>query len=441
MLIPRQRAIVLGASIAGVLAARALAGRFEEVLLLERGELPAEPSHRSTVPQGRHTHGLLAGGMAAIERLLPGLVAELTAKGCPSGDNLHDLSWIFGGTRLAVGESGVRGLTLARPVLEHAVRTRVLALPGVRLQTGTRMTGLLVKDGRIVGARTTEPERGEQTLNADVIVDATGRGSRLPEFLAEAGYAAPRLEEVALETNYVSRTYARTEAHKACGVGVLVVSSPDVPRGGMALALDARTWLVSQYGFGSVRPPLDAHGYLDFARTLSGPQLARLLETSKPLDEPATMKFASSRRLHYEELRHLPDGLFVCGDAFASFNPTFGQGITVAALQAEQLAALGPAVAEPGANRRFLRQASAIVDSAWNTAAGRSFLYEGVRGRPTLAMRVANAYLPRVVACAHSDLNVARALVRALNFLVPPLSLFAPGILAKVMFSWATRQS
>ncbi|HET7543648.1 MAG TPA: tryptophan 7-halogenase, partial [Polyangiaceae bacterium] len=382
MMIARRRAIVLGAGIAGLLAARALSSHFEEILLVERGELPSEPVHRSTVPQGRHTHGLLAGGLEAIERLLPGLVPELLSKGCPSGDNLHDLSWIFGGARLAVGDSGVRGLTLARPVLEHAIRARVLALPRVRLCTSTRITGLVVSDGRVAGARTTAPGTGEETLNADVIVDATGRGSKLPDFLRAAGYDPPRLEEVALETNYVSRTYARTQAHAPYGVGVLVVSSPEVPRGGIALALDARTWIVSQYGLGSVRPPLDPEGYLDFARSLAGPQLARLLEASQPLDDPATLKFASSRRLHYEELRRLPEGLFVCGDALASFNPTFGQGITVAALQVERLAALGDAVAELGANRRFLRQASAIVDGAWNTAAGRSFLYAGVRGRP-----------------------------------------------------------
>jgi pimeloyl-ACP methyl ester carboxylesterase/DNA-binding CsgD family transcriptional regulator/2-polyprenyl-6-methoxyphenol hydroxylase-like FAD-dependent oxidoreductase len=413
MMMPRRRAIVFGASISGLLAARALSSHFAEVLLLERAELPAGPEHRSTVPQGRHAHGLLAGGIEAIERLLPGLVAELLSQGCPSGDNLHDLSWIFGGARLAVGESGVRGLTLARPVLEHAIRARVLSLPGVRLRTGTRVSGLVVRDGRITGARAIAPDSGEETVNADVIVDATGRGSRLPELLQQAGYAPPRLEEVALETNYVSRSYARTEAHAACGVGVLLVSSPQVPRGGLALALDARTWIVSQYALGSVRPPLDPAGYLDFARSLAGPQLARLLETSRPLDEPATMKFAASRRLHYEQLRRLPEGLFVCGDALASFNPTFGQGITVAALQAEQLAALGARVAEPGANRRFLRRASAIVDGAWNTAAGRSFQYQGVRGRPTFAMRVANAYLSRVVARAHSDLSIARAGSRA----------------------------
>jgi len=201
----------------------------------------------------------------------------------------------------------------------------------------------------------------------------------------------------------------------------------------MALAIDERTWIVSQYGLASVRPPLDPKGFLSFARSLSGPQLAQLLETSEPLDDAATMKFASSRRVHYEELRRWPDGLIVCGDALASFNPTFAQGITVAALQAELLESMGPGVALPGGGRRFLRQASKIVDVAWNTAAGRSFTYAGTVGRPTPAMRISNAYVPRVVARAHSDVTVATALLRAMHFLAPPSSLFAPGILAKVL--------
>jgi 2-polyprenyl-6-methoxyphenol hydroxylase-like FAD-dependent oxidoreductase len=438
---PQRKAIVLGASIAGLLAARALSDSFEEVLLIERAELPDEPAPRPTVPQGRHSHGLLAGGIDALERLLPGLVAELGAKGCQSGDNLRDVSWVFDGKRLAVGDSRVPGLAVARPLLEHAIRARVLGLRGVRIRTGGRAVGLMVSDGRVTGVRIVAPDGTEHTVSANLVVDAMGRTSMLPEFLERAGYAVPRVEEVALETNYVSRTYTRTKAHASYGVGVLLISSPQVPRGGTAFAIEEGVWIVSQYGFGSVRPPLDTAGYQDFARSLAGPELARLLETSEPLDEPATMKFASSRRRRYEKLRRFPDGLFVCGDAIASFNPTFGQGITVAALQAERLVRMGPGVTEPGANRPFLRQASEIVDIAWNTAAGRSFTFEGVPGRPTVAMRLSNAYLPRVVARAHTDVTVATALMRAIHFLAPPSSLVAPAVLARVLFSRPAREA
>ena len=426
---------MLGASIAGLLAARALSDSFNEVLLIERAELPDGPAPRPTVPQGRHGHGLLAGGIDALERLLPGLVAELGAQGCQSGDNLRDVSWVFGGKRLAVGDTGVPGLAVARPLLEHAIRTRVLGLRGVRIRTGSRAVGLVVSDGRVTGVRIVVLNGTESTVSADLVVDAMGRTSTLPEFLDAAGYEVPLIDEVALQTNYVSRTYRRTRAHASYGVGVLVVASPEVPRGGTAFAIEEDKWIVSQYGFGSVRPPRDTPGYRDFARSLAGPELARLLETSEPLDEPASMKFRSSVRYRYEKLRRLPDGLFVCGDAIASFNPTFGQGITVAALQAELIGRMGLGIAAPGANQRFLREASVIVDTAWSTAAGRSFTFDGVPGHPTFTMRLSNAYLPLVVARAHSDVTVATALMKAIHFLAPPTSLFAPSILAKVLFA------
>jgi len=432
---PRRRAIVLGASIAGLLAARALSSSFDDVLLIERAELPDNPAPRPTVPQGRHGHGLLAGGIESLERLLPGLVAELIAKGCQSGDNLRDVSWIFGGKRLAVCDSGVPGLVVARPLLEHTIRSRVLALPDVRIRSGLRAVELVISGDRVTGVRVIASDDMDETISADLIVDAMGRTSPLPKFLERAGYVRPQLDEVKLETHYVSRTYRRTKAQGVFGVGVLVVGSPQVPRGGTAFAIQDDVWLVSQYAFGPVHPPLDTAAYHDFARTLAGPQLARLLETSEPLDEPATMTFRSSRRYRYEKLRRFPDRLLVCGDSIASFNPTFGQGITVAALQAELLNRLGEGVTAPGANRRFLRAASDIVELAWNTAAGRSFTFAGVEGRPTVRMRISNAYLPRVIACAHADDAVATALMRAIHFLAPPTSLFAPPILAKVLLS------
>jgi 2-polyprenyl-6-methoxyphenol hydroxylase-like FAD-dependent oxidoreductase len=430
-----RKAIVLGARLAGLLAARTLSDTFDDVLLIERADLPDTAAPRPTVPQGRHGHGLLAGGIEALERLLPGLIAELMANGCQSGDNLRDVSWIFGGRRLAVGDSGVPGLAVARPLLEHAIRRRVLARRGVRIRTGARAVALVIADGRVTGVRIATHDGAEETVSAALVVDALGRTSPLPELLEAAGYAAPRVEEVALQTNYVSRMYRRTKAHASFGVGILVVASPEVPRGGTAFAIQDDVWLVSQYAFGSTRPPLDAPGFQRHAQSLAGPELAQLLATTEPLDEPATMKFASSVRRRYEKLRRFPHGLFVCGDAVASFNPTFGQGITVAALQAELLGRMGAGVTAPSANRRFLRDASAIVDIAWNTAAGRSFTFDGVQGTPSLMMRVSNAYLPHVVARAHTDVAVATALMRAIHFLAPPASLFAPSILAKVLFS------
>jgi 2-polyprenyl-6-methoxyphenol hydroxylase-like FAD-dependent oxidoreductase len=429
----KNRAIVIGGSIGGLLAGVALAGSFQEVLILEKAELPDEPVPRPSVPQGQHAHGLLAGGLEALEALLPGLFAELERAGCPSGDNLRDAAWIFAGRRLAVGDGGVRGMTLARPLLENAVRIRAMQLPNLRLRTGCRATGLLRQNGRITGLRVRHGSAAEEDLHADLVVDASGRGSKLPEWLEAIGVAPPRVEEVALETRYTSRIYSRDVRDLGGAIALVIVADPTCRRGGIALALDERRWMVSQYTIGEQeRPPSDHAGYLAFAGRLASPELAEILSRAEPLGDAATLRFPGSIRRRYAAKRDLPEGLIVCADALSSFNPTFGQGITVAAKQAlllRELRAAGPA---RRFERQFQRRAERIVDVAWNVAAGQSFQYPGVAGRPTRKMRLANAYLPRVVARAHEDPWVATRFMKTLHFLAAPESLFAPRVLLRV---------
>lgn len=426
-------AVVVGASIGGLLAGLVLAEVCDRVLLVERGELPDTPVPRAGVPQGLHAHGLLAGGLEALEQLLPGLQQELENSGCPTGDNLRDAAWVFSGRRLALGDSGVRGMTVARPALEHAIRRRVAGLSNLQIRAGTRVTGLLCEAGRVRGLRVSGASGVEETLAADVVVDASGRHSELPEWLRALGLATPRIEEIALPTYYASRTYVRRPHHLNGGIALAVVSSPEVPRGGIALALDHQRWIVSQYALGGERPPQDQAGFVRFARTLASPALAEILEDSEPLSETRTLRFPSSIRRHYAGLRDFPKGLLACADALASFNPTFGQGITVAAKQAVLLRDLCTHMPVADVGEAFFRCAAPIIDVAWSASAGRTFLYPGVVGRPTLKMRIANAYLPRVVARAHDDPDVATAFLEVLQFLAPPGRLFAPGVMLRVL--------
>jgi 2-polyprenyl-6-methoxyphenol hydroxylase-like FAD-dependent oxidoreductase len=425
-------AVVVGGSIGGLLTGLVLAEVCENVVLVERGQLPDSPVPRSGVPQGQHAHGLLAGGLAALEQLLPGLGRELAQSGCPSGDNLRDAAWVLAGRRLARGDSGVRGMTVARPLLEHAIRSRVARLPNLSIRGNTRVVGLHCRAGRVIGVRAAPAPGVEERLAADLVVDASGRHSELPKWLAAMGCAAPRVEKVVLETHYASRTYARRPHHLSGGIALALVAHAKVPRGGIALALDEQHWIVSQYALGGARPPRDPAGFVGFARTLSSPALAELLEDSEPLSDTRTMRFPSSIRRHYDKMRELPKGLLVCGDALASFNPTFGQGLTIAAIQAVLLRDLCRRVALPELGKVFLEQAAPIVDVAWNASVGPAFSYPGVVGRPTLRMRLANAYLPFVIAKAHEDVFVATALLEVMQFLAPPGRLFAPGIMRRL---------
>lgn len=246
------------------------------------------------------------------------------------------------------------------------------------------------------------------------------------------GLGMPRIEEVALQTHYASRTYARRSHHLKGGIALVIVADPEVPRGGIALALDQERWIVSQYALGGERPPQDRAGFAQFARTLASPALAEILEDSEPLGETRTLRFPSSIRRHYDRMRAYPKGLVVCADALASFNPTFGQGITVAALQAVLLRDVCARVPLAEIGKVFLRRAAPIVDVAWSASAGRTFLYPGVVGRPTLKMRIANTYLPRVIGRAHDDAEVATTFLEVLHFLTLPERLFAPRMIQRV---------
>jgi flavin-dependent dehydrogenase len=444
-----KTALVVGGSIAGLLAARALADSFDDVVVLERGELLEDSNPRPGAPQGAHAHGLLAGGLDALETLLPGLTEQLISRGCLTGDNLRDAAWVFGGRRLAIGESGVRGMTLGRPLLEQTIRARVRRLPNVRVRTNVRCHGLVAAEARIVGVRAAI-DGVEHELAADLVVDASGRSSRLPSWLEALGFPAPPIDEVKLETHYVTRIYSRRTEHLAGGMALVVVSDPQTPRGGIALALDEQRWIVSQYSLGGPRPPRDHAAFVEFSRTLAGPQLTEILCDAQPLGEPATLRFPSSVRRRYEGLRRFPAGLVAIGDATASFNPTFGQGITVAAHQALLLGELGARAVLRGAGLDFLARAARIADVAWNASVGRLFWYPGVVGRPTLKMRLAHRYLPLVVARGHEDVVVATALLRVMQFLAPPESLFRLRVLRRVLgrqklwhhrLSWTRRRS
>src|SRR3569832_112472 len=198
-----NKAVVIGGSIAGLLSACALAETFDDVLVLERGEFSEEAAVRTSVPQGAHAHGLLAGGLRALEALLPGLTEELIQHGCPTGDNLRDAAWVFGGQRLAIGDSGVRGMTLGRPLLEHVLRERVRALRNVRIQTNVRCGGLIAADARIVGVRESI-DCVDQQVAADLANKTTKHKTKQTTKQNQLGFAPPAVDEVEVETHYVT---------------------------------------------------------------------------------------------------------------------------------------------------------------------------------------------------------------------------------------------
>jgi 2-polyprenyl-6-methoxyphenol hydroxylase-like FAD-dependent oxidoreductase len=427
-----EHAIVIGASMGGLAAAAALAEHFERVTVVERDELPSSPQPRRGVPQGKHAHGLQPGGLVALEGLLPGLTAALSAGGAPTGDLAGEAGWYVGGGWLARSTAGVPGVGLTRPYLEHQVRVRVAARPGVILRDRTQVSALTTArdvQGRI---RVTGVEiaDGARRLAADLVVDASGRNSALPAWLRGFGYPMPDEERVHCKMAYLTRRWLLRDG--ALGSDVLTVIAPaGSPMFGVLIAQEDGSHIVTLGGLLSNGPARNDDAYLAFARRLPDPRIADALEGGRPLTELQPSHFPFSVRRRYDKLAAFPAGLLAIGDAIASFNPMYGQGMTVAALQAVALRdQLGRGPLRP---RRFFRAAHKIEDVAWRISTGGDLRFPTVQGRRTLDMKLMNRYLDRLLSAARSDPLLAQQFLRVSAFIDPPQSLFKASVIRRVL--------
>lgn len=428
-----NHALVLGGSMAGLLAARVLADRFARVTIVERDILPGGPEPRKGVPQSRQLHALLAQGHLALERLFPGLSDDLRAAGAHLGDTGTDLRWHhFGGYKINF-TSGVGGAFVSRPFLESEVRRRVLSLPNVQILQDHDIIGLVANaDHTAVTGATVRDRAADRTgqLVADLVVDATGRGSQAPKWLAILGYDAPGEALVKVDVTYTTRIYRRDPADTS---GRMVTEEP--PRGkrfGLAFPIEGERWIVLQGGVLGEHAPADERGFLDFSGSLPVPDIYNVLKGAEPLNDFAVHTFPASRRRHYEKLRRFPANFLVIGDAVCSFNPIYGQGMTVAATEALMLQDwLKDDRRDP---RQYFKLIAPVVDVPWMLTVGEDFRYPQVTGPKAPGTGLINAYVARVHRAAIHDTVVHLAFMRVMHLLAAPSSLFHPRIAARVLF-------
>jgi 2-polyprenyl-6-methoxyphenol hydroxylase-like FAD-dependent oxidoreductase len=431
-----ERAVVLGASLAGLLAARVLADAYAQVTVLDRDQLPETPRHRRGVPHGRHIHALAARGQQALEELFPGLTTELVTHGAPVGNLLTDARLYLGGHRLRQTDTGLVLLCASRPFLEAHVRARVRALPNVTLLDRCDVVGLATTpDGRrVTGARVLRraDHSAEELLGAELVVDASGRGSRTPAWLQALGYPRPEPEQVRIGLGYATRTYRLAPDALDGDLAVLQAAIPRHPRTGALQALEGDRWMLTLAGILGDHPPTDPDGFLAFARSLQFPDIYEAIRDGEPLDDPVGFRFPASVRHRYERLARFPDGFLVMGDAVCSFNPIYGQGMSVAALEALTLRRhLQGGSAPPP--RRWLRDLARQVDVPWDMSAGGDLVFPGVQGRRTAKVRLVSAYLARLHAAAAHDAHLASAFIRVAGLVAPPQSLLRPGVVLRVL--------
>src|SRR5262245_28113538 len=429
-------AVVLGASRSGLLGARARSSHFARVTLVERDALPERDESRKGVPQSNHAHGLLASGYQAMDEYFPGMMDELEALGAPRGDVVGDFLWFQYGRWKLRHDSGLRGITVSRPCLEAAIRRRVKALPNVTFLDGAeglkpafdagtgRVTGLVVRS---------RGGSAQETLGADLVVDASGRGSQSPKWLDEAGCGHPDEITVKVNVGYASRTFARKPGEFFGSMGGIISGTPPAStRYAAILAAEDGRWVVTLVGALGDYPPTDEAGWMAFAASLPVRAVHQLVASIQPLTDIVSYRFPANQRRLYERMARFPSGYLVIGDAVCSFNPIYGQGMSVAATEAT---ALEECLTDglDGLGRRFYQRARRIVDIPWAIATGEDLRFPQVEGKRPPGFALINRYLERVHAMASADPAVCRKFFDVLNLLAPPPSLMSPAVAWRVL--------
>jgi len=430
-----DRAVVIGASMAGLLAAHVLADSYGEVMVIDRDDLPVTPMHRRGVPHGRHLHALAGRGQQVLEELLPGLTADLVTFGAPVGDLLGDARLYLSGHRLRRAHSGLVLLCASRPLLEGHVRARIRARPNVRLVDRCDVVGLVATpDGRrVIGARVLRHADGsaEELIDADLVVDAGGRGSRAAAWLDVLGHPRPESDRVQIGLGYATRTYRLPPDVLDGDLAALIAGTPRHPRTGAIQRLEGDRWMVTLAGILGDHPSTQPDRFLEFARSLQFPDIHDAIQDAEPLDAPVPFRFPASVRHRYERQRS-PAGFLVIGDAVCSFNPVYGQGMTVAALEALTLRRHLTRGSEPQSARWF-RDLARLVDVPWQMAAGGDLMFPGVEGRRTRKIRLMSTYIVRLHGAASRDARLATAFARVVGLVSPPQSLLHPAITLRVL--------
>ncbi|MGW2705007.1 NAD(P)/FAD-dependent oxidoreductase [Streptomyces sp. NPDC001340] len=435
-----HKAVVIGAGVAGLLAAAALslAEPALQVHLLEKDELAEGPENRRGVPQGQHAHLLMAGGLSAMEALLPVSVRERLLEA-----GAHEIA--LGNGMLALTPdsgwfhrwrwNGPHVITCTRALLDWVLRRALLdSRTTISIHQAT-VEGLLGNAQRVRGVRISQAANHSlgSELEADIVIDASGRGSGSLKWLDDIGISG--VEERKIDTGLTNATRIyRTPAGAESFPLTLVQANPYNGRPGrsaMVLPIEGNRWMVSAGGSRGGEPPRDPEGFLEYTLNLPHPIVGHLISGAEPLTDVVVSRgrSTSNARRYFEKSTQWPERFITLGDALATFNPAYGQGMSVAALGAQVLARelQQTSLTSPGLSRRVLRGAAHHVDMAWATAVGMDVLYPGVLGaEPRFTDRLAARYTRRLTKAATGSFDAAAALWNVTSLKAPPTRVLRP---------------
>lgn len=438
-------ALVIGGSIAGLTAARVLADYYGQVTVVERDNWADSADFRKGVPQARHSHVLLKRGELIFEELFPGIGQELVSRGAVKFNLGQEMAWFTFGNWRPRYDSSVVTLACSRPLIETALRYRLAEFSNIKFKSGWEVTGLQAVPWQTrayaVTARSRDENQLEDIFPADFIVDASGRSSRAPEWLETVGIQLP--EELMIDAfpGYSTRIYKRPAEFKPNWTALYIQPMPpNSRRGAIITPLEGDRWHATIIGMNRDYPPTDEAGYLEFAQTLPTLEFYEAIKNAKPLSPVVGFRSGSNRLRHYDRLNSYLDNFVVLGDAVYSFNPVYGQGMTVAAMSALEL---GKILQErrdfnlglAGLAENFQKRLNEVISPPWQIATGEDMRWPettGVVEDTDPAGIMMQTYMEQVVYTTTKNPVVTEAFYRVMNMLDAPTNFFRPDIVLHV---------
>ncbi len=421
-----KHAIVMGGSIAGLCAAAALARSYERVTLLERDEDPGGPIARRGVPQSTQPHLLLSRGRKVLESLMPGLGAGLIADGVEEHDMGSELKWFQHGIWKISFRADMPIWFQTRPLLEEHMRRRVRARSNVELRFGVAVDQPIHAEGVVRGVRL----RDGSELLADLVVDATGRGTHSPGWLVDWGYGEVEEERVEIGLAYVSGEFEPAPGRvESAGLAVFQLP-PTIKRGGYAFQVENGRWLVTMLGYHGDHPPTEPEAFVAWSRTLAQPTLQHALEGAKPTTPLRKFNYPHQLRRRYESLAKLPSGYVILGDAMCSFDPTFGQGMSIASMQAELLGKL----VGRRSTQKIQAKLAKLASIPWAMTSCEAHRWAETRGPEPFGASLLRRYAARLFELAGKYRDVYRVMLNVMQFEASPMALIHPQMLRRVIF-------
>lgn len=381
-----ERAIVVGGGLAGLSAARALSDWFRQVVILDRDELPDSATPRPGVPQGNHPHGLLGGGLKALEQLFPGFGNELKQAGAVPIDRGFDMLYeIPGQDPWPRIKFGWPTYAMSRPLIELTLRRQVERLTNVKVQDRCRVLNIIDESntGAATGICYRTPDGNVETLQSDLIIDASGSGSLTLEFLKASGRRAPEETSICVNMRYASALFDHADIRGNYKFAYTFPNAPEESRGGLIAPAENGSYQVALIGRGEDIPPISESEFRRYARELWAPTVYNAIKNAKRLTEIRPYSFTESRWRHFARVSDFPRGLLPIGDAICRFNPVHGQGMSVAAKEASLLFdSLGRFNSDLLSTlaHDFLTKAENLIADPWAMSAVPDFIYPETTG-------------------------------------------------------------